>query len=81
MRTISARDATLRLPTLLHEAQREPVVIRNQEGDIAVLVSIAEYDRLRNKTIEEFEQFCDKVSEEAKARGMNDSVLQQILHG
>jgi PHD/YefM family antitoxin component YafN of YafNO toxin-antitoxin module len=35
-----------RLGAILDEAQRRPVVIRRQDRDIAVVLSMAEYERL-----------------------------------
>jgi antitoxin Phd len=47
MRTVSETDAKRRFAALLDEAQREPVVIQRERRDIAVLLSAADYDRLR----------------------------------
>ncbi|MGH8228691.1 MAG: type II toxin-antitoxin system prevent-host-death family antitoxin, partial [Steroidobacteraceae bacterium] len=41
MRHISATDAKQRLAALLDAAQREPIVIRRQNRDIAVVLSSA----------------------------------------
>ena len=46
MRTVSETDAKRRFAALLDEAQREPVVIRRRDRDIAVLMSPREYERL-----------------------------------
>ena len=51
MRTISATEAKQNLGALLDSAQREPVVIRRQKRDIAVVLSPQEYDRLRAITL------------------------------
>jgi len=79
MKSISATDAKQRLAALLDTAQREPVVIRRHERDVAVLLSIDQYERMRGARIQEFQRFCDRVAEEAKARGMNETVLEEIL--
>lgn len=47
MKTVSATDAKQRLAALLDAAQREPVVIRRHERDVAVLVSADQYERMR----------------------------------
>ncbi len=47
MRYVSATEAKQRLAALLDAAQREPVVIRRQKRDVAVLLSPQEYERLR----------------------------------
>ena len=63
MRYVSATEAKQRLAALLDAAQREPVTIRRQNRDVAVLLSPQEYDRLRAVNIDEFERFCDRVAE------------------
>lgn len=79
MRHVSATDAKQRLAALLDAAQREPVVIRRQKRDVAVLLSTHEYDRLRALNVEEFEQFCDRVASQAAARGLTEGKLARLL--
>lgn len=79
MRHVSATEAKQRLAALLDAAQREPVVIRRQNRDIAVLLSTQEYDRLRALNIAEFQRFCDRVGEGAAARGLDENKLAEIL--
>ena len=79
MRYVSATEAKQRLAALLDAAQREPVTIRRQNRDVAVLLSPQEYDRLRAVNIEEFERFCDRVAERAAARGLTEDKLTELL--
>lgn len=79
MRTVSATDAKQRLAALLDAAQREPVLIRRQNRDVAVIMSAEEYDRIRGVNDDEFERFCDRVSAQAKARGLTEEILADIL--
>jgi prevent-host-death family protein len=79
MRTVSATDAKQRLAALLDAAQREPVLIRRQNRDVAVIMSAEEYDRIRGVHNDEFERFCDRVSAQAKARGLTEKILADIL--
>jgi Antitoxin Phd_YefM, type II toxin-antitoxin system len=46
MQAISATDSKLKLTTLLNQAQREPVMIRENHRDVAVMLSVTEYRRL-----------------------------------
>jgi antitoxin Phd len=75
--------ATIRRPNrganLLDSAQREPVVIRRQKRDIAVVLSPQEYDRLRAINTEEFERFCDQVGARAEKAGLTETKLAEIL--
>ena len=79
MQYISATDAKQKLAAMIDAAQREPVVIRRQKRDVAVLLSTQEYERLRAFNRDEFERFCDRVAGQAAARGMTEKKLTQIL--
>jgi prevent-host-death family protein len=79
MRTVSATDAKQNLAALLDTAQREPVLIRRQKRDVAVVLSPQEYDRLRALNVEEFARFCDEVAARAEARGLTEEKLAEIL--
>lgn len=79
MRHISATNAKQRLAALLDAAQREPVVIRRQKRDVAVLLSTAEYDRLRGLNVSEFQEFCDRVGRNAVKQGLTEKKLATLL--
>ena len=79
MKSISATDAKQRLAALLDAAQREPVVIRRQNRDVAVVMSAEEYQRMRDLNAAEFQRFCDRVGARAKARGLTEAKLKKLL--
>jgi len=79
MRTVSATEAKQRFAAVLDAAQREPVTIRRQNREVAVLLSTEEYQRLRALNVEEFECFCDTIAERAAARGLTEDELVDIL--
>lgn len=72
VRYVSVRDAKQRLAALLDAVQKEPIVIRRQKRDVAVLLSREEYDRLRGFNAAEFQSFCDRVASQAAGRGMTE---------
>jgi prevent-host-death family protein len=47
MKRVAATEAKNRLGAILDDAQHEPVVIQRQDRDIAVVLSMADYERLR----------------------------------
>ena len=79
MRYVSATDAKQRFAEVIDAAQREPVVIRRQKRDVAVVLSPREYDRLRAANVAELERLCDIVGRRAKARGLTEEKLAEIL--
>ena len=81
MRYVSATEAKQALAAVLDAAQREPVVIRRQQRDVAVVLSMQEYERLTALNVEEFQRFCDRIGEEAEARGLTEGKLAEILAG
>lgn len=80
MRYVSASEAKQRLAALLDAAQREPVTIRRQNRDVAVVISPTDYRRLTSTNIEAFKHLCDRVSAGAKTRGMTENKLHEMLN-
>lgn len=79
MKSISATEAKQRFAAVIDAAQREPVVIRRQKRDVAVIVSAEEYDRIRGNKVDELDRLCQRVSEQAAARGLTDEILTDLL--
>ena len=79
MQYVSATEAKQRLAAILDAAQKEPVMIRRQNREVAVVLSPGEYERLRGMNISEFERFCDKVGADAASRGLTEKKLAEIL--
>ena len=79
MRTISATEAKQGLASVIEAAAREPVVIRRQKRDVAVVLSMQEYERLVRLNVAEFQRFCDRVGASAKQAGMSETKLAELL--
>lgn len=79
MKTVAASEARQSFAELIDAAAREPVVIRRQQRDVAVVVSMQEYERLTQLNRAEFQRFCDAVGKRAKGAGMNARVLAKLL--
>ena len=79
MKTVAASEARQSFAELIDAAAREPVVIRRQQRDVAVVVSMQEYERLTQLNRAEFQRFCDAVGQRATGAGMNARVLAKLL--
>jgi len=80
MQYVSATEAKQRLAAILDAAQTEPVMIRRQNREVAVMLSPKEYERLRGLNIAEFEQFCEKIGKAAAKRGLTEEKLAEIIN-
>lgn len=79
MQYVSATDAKQSFAATLDMAQREPVVIRRQNRDVAVLISVQDYARLTQLNLEEFQAFRTEVSSKAQERGLTQEELDELL--
>jgi prevent-host-death family protein len=79
MRTISATEAKQTFAGLLEAAAREPILIRRQKRDVAVMLSIQEYERLTRLNVAEFQRFCDAAGKRAAEAGLTEDKLNDLL--
>jgi prevent-host-death family protein len=79
MRTVSASEAKQGLAQVIEAAAREPVVIQRQKRDVAVVLSMQEYERLTRLNAAEFRRFCDLVGARAQTAGMTEDKLAELL--
>jgi prevent-host-death family protein len=79
MRIVTATEAKQNLGALLDNAQSEPVLIRRQKRDIAVILSAREYERLRAINLAEFDRFCDVIGQRAATAGLTEEKLAELL--
>ena len=79
MKRVPATEAKNQLGAILDGAQREPIVISRQERDIAVVMSMADYERLRSGNIQAFLDLRNQVAAEAAANGLTEERLNELL--
>ncbi len=81
MKRVAATEAKNRLGAILDDAQREPIVIRRQDRDIAVVLSMSDYERLRRGNIQAFLDLRNEVAADAAAKGLTGRRLKKLLAG
>jgi prevent-host-death family protein len=79
MRTVTASEAKQGFAGVIEAAAREPVVIQRQKRAVAVVLSMAEYERLVRLNVAEFQRFCDAVGQAAEHKGLTEAKLAQLL--
>jgi prevent-host-death family protein len=79
MPTVSATHAKQNFAAILDQAQREPVRIQRHERDVAVVVSAEEYERMHKDRWAEFNRLSEIASAQAKANGLTEEILAEIL--
>jgi hypothetical protein len=73
-------ESDVKLTTLLDAARQEPVFIERDDRSVAVMLSVEEYDRLRGIADDDFQAFCDSVSDRALAQGLTEAGLEELLN-
>lgn len=79
MKSIDEAEAQARLDEILEETQRQPIVIRRQGQDTAVVVSIMEYERLRSLDVQGFLALRREVAEEAMSAELTPERLADLM--
>lgn len=81
MKRVTVTNTPTSLSAVLEWAQREPVVVQRQERDVAVVLSIDDYARLRGHQVEAFLDARNRVADDAAANGLTDERLAALLTG
>jgi len=79
MQIISATEAKQAFAAVIDKAQREPVIIRRQNRDVAVIMSMEDYQRITQINIQEFQQFRQNIGSKAQKRGLTEDKLNELL--
>jgi prevent-host-death family protein len=79
MPTVSATHAKQNFAAILDQSQREPVWIQRHDRNVAVVISSEEYERLHRNRWAEFNRLAAIAAEQAKANGLTEELLTEIL--
>ncbi|MGK7883810.1 MAG: type II toxin-antitoxin system Phd/YefM family antitoxin [Crocosphaera sp.] len=75
METITTTEVTQTFPSIMSKVQKEPVIIRENDCEVAVIMSIEDYKRLTEANIQEFQLFRKNVAKKAQDRGFTKEEL------
>ena len=79
MHTMTANQAGKAFAEVIEAVREGPVLIQQQAEDVAVVMSVQEYERLIHTNLSEFQRFSDSVGAKARKAGMTDDVLRELL--
>jgi len=79
MQIMSSTDAKQSFGAALDAAQRHPILIQKQNRDVAVLMSVQEYDKLRGMRLKILDNIADQIAAEARRRGYTDQQLEAMI--
>lgn len=75
MQAMNASRARQEFAGVIDKAQREPVLIQRHKRNVAVVMSMDEYERLVNRNVAEFQRFCDRVGAKAREADMTGTQI------
>ena len=78
MKIFSEIDAQRQFVSILDEAQQAPVLIRREDQDIAVVVSMADYGRIRAWHVRAFLELRDEIAKQASRSGLTEERLAEL---
>ena len=79
MQFVSDIEVNQAFAAVIDKVQREPVTIRQQNRDVAVIMSIEDYQRITRINIQEFQQFRENIGRKARERGLTEDKLDKLL--
>jgi hypothetical protein len=83
MRVLSIAEVEQGLRAALAEAQRQSVLIRadaTPDADaVAALVSVADYEALRQMKLQKLDEFCAKNAQYAAEQGLTDEIFEELM--
>lgn len=79
MKVMTIAEAQAAFDKVLESLAEDSVVLKRGEDDIAAVISIEDYDKLRRLKVEEFLSLCERVGRQAESRGLSEEKLAELL--
>jgi hypothetical protein len=79
MKVMTIAEAQASFDKVLESLANDSVVLKRDERNVAAVISIEDYERLRRLKVEEFLTLCEQVGRQAEARGLTEEKLAELL--
>jgi predicted HicB family RNase H-like nuclease len=79
MKVMTIAEAQAAFDKVLESLAEDSVVLKRGDDDIAAVISIEDYDKLRRLKVEEFLSLCKRVGRQAESRGLSEEKLAELL--
>jgi hypothetical protein len=79
MKVMTIAEAQAAIDKVLESLVEDSVVLKRGDNDVAAVISIEDYDKLRRLKVEEFLALCERVGGQAAARGLSEEKLAELL--
>lgn len=79
MKVMTVAEAQATFDKVLESLAEDSVVLKRGEDDVAAVVSIEDYDKLKRLKVEEFLALCERIGRQAEARGLSEEKLAELL--
>lgn len=79
MKVMTITEAEAAFAKVLESLADESVVLKSGERDVAAVISIDDYEKLKRLKVEEFLALCERIGRETGARGLSEEKLAELL--
>lgn len=77
---ISSTEARAHFGEFLDKGSREPIIVKRQNREVGAFVPMADLELIRRHRVKELDETAKTMSNEARANGLTEEILQQILN-
>lgn len=80
MRQVSASEVRKDFSAIMEAAQKESIVVRNNDRDYVAIISIEDFEILQRFKNERLKKLAHKMAEDAQENGLTPEILEYILN-
>jgi antitoxin Phd_YefM of type II toxin-antitoxin system len=79
MKVMTIAEAQAAFDKVLESLVEDSVVLKRGDDDVAAVILIEDYDKLRRLKVEELLSLCERVGRQAESRGLSEEKLAELL--